>query len=120
MFYDRNVFTNLSQLQPDMIIPDLVDKLTTASESLTEPHRFHACIQVRIVSGIYIMQNTMVRGGGKWQAGEKNRSKGGKMKKGKEKKEENYIQKGEKGLKNASFWAINSAPPAANFLQPLT
>ena len=27
------------------------------------------------------------------------------MKKGKEKKEENYI---EKGLKNASFWAINS------------
>ena len=30
------------------------------------------------------------------------------MKKGKEKKEENYIKKGEKGLKNASFWAINS------------
>ena len=24
------------------------------------------------------------------------------------KKEENYIKKGEKGLKNASFWAINS------------
>ena len=40
------------------------------------------------------------------------------MKKGKEKKEENYIKKGEKGLKNASFWAINSkkifAPPTAN------
>ena len=33
------------------------------------------------------------------------------MKKGK-KKEENYIKKWEKGLKNASFWAINS--PAAN------
>ena len=31
------------------------------------------------------------------------------MKKGKEKKEENYIKKGGKGLKNASFWAIN--PP---------
>ena len=32
------------------------------------------------------------------------------MKKGKEKrkKTENYIKKGEKGLKNASFWAINS------------
>ena len=30
------------------------------------------------------------------------------MKKGKE-KEENYIKKGEKGLKNASFWARN--PP---------
>ena len=29
------------------------------------------------------------------------------MKKGKEKKEENYIKKGGKGLKNASFWAIN-------------
>jgi len=26
------------------------------------------------------------------------------MKKGKEQKEENYIKKGEKGLKNASFW----------------
>ena len=30
------------------------------------------------------------------------------MKKGKEKKEENYIKKGGKGLKNASFWTINS------------
>ena len=28
------------------------------------------------------------------------------MKKG-EKKKENYIKKGEKGLKNVSFWAIN-------------
>ena len=27
---------------------------------------------------------------------------------GKEKNEENYIKKGGKGLKNASFWAINS------------
>ena len=36
------------------------------------------------------------------------RSKGKKMKKGKEKKEENYIKKGGKGLKNASFWAIIS------------
>ena len=31
-----------------------------------------------------------------------------KMKKGKEKKEENYIKKGGKGLKNVSFWVINS------------
>jgi len=55
------------------------------------------------------MQNTMVRGGGKWSAGEKNLELG---------------KKNEKGLKNASFWAINSkippavgqgcAPPAAN------
>ena len=29
------------------------------------------------------------------------------MKKGKEKKEENYIKRGGKGIKNASFWAIN-------------
>ena len=28
------------------------------------------------------------------------------MKEGKEKKEENYIKKGEKGLRNTSFWAI--------------
>ena len=42
------------------------------------------------------------------------------MKKGKEKKEENYIKKGGKGLKNVSFWAIiskkfrggSSDPPA--------
>ena len=54
----------------------------------------------------------MVRGGGKWPAGEeknKNQELGAKKKKkGKEKKEENYIKKGGKGLKNASFWAINS------------
>ena len=32
----------------------------------------------------------------------------GKDEKGERKKEENYIKKGEKGLINASFWAINS------------
>ncbi len=31
-----------------------------------------------------------------------------KNEKGERKKEENYIKKGEKGLLNASFWAINS------------
>ena len=45
------------------------------------------------------MQNIMVRGGGKWSAGEKNLSQE-KNEKGKEKKEENYIKKGEKGLEN--------------------
>ena len=53
----------------------------------------------------------MVREGEKWPAREKNE-------KGEGKKEENYIKKWGKGLKNASFWAINSkirlAPPAAN------
>ena len=32
------------------------------------------------------------------------------MKKGKEKKEENYTKKGGKGLKNASFWASPRPP----------
>ena len=41
------------------------------------------------------------RGGGKWLAGEKNEIR-------ERKKEENHIEKGGKGLKNASFWAINS------------
>ena len=37
------------------------------------------------------------------------------MKRGK-KKEENYINKGGKGLKNASFWAINSPRPPQTYL----
>ena len=40
-----------------------------------------------------------------------------KNEKGERTKEENYIKKEGKGLKNASFWAINStffAPPATN------
>ena len=56
----------------------------------------------------------MVRGG-EWSAREKNKNQ--ELEKGERKKEENYIKKREKGLKNASFWAINSkyfAPPAAN------
>ena len=52
------------------------------------------------------MQNTMVGGNG--QPNKKNilgvREKNGKRQR---KKEENYIKKGGKGLKNASFWAIN-------------
>ena len=66
------------------------------------------------------MQNTMVRGWGKWPAGEKIkiRSKGKKNEIGERKKEETYIRKGEKGLKNASFWAINSKiePPPQTYL----
>ena len=49
-------------------------------------------------AGIYIMQNTKVRG--KWPAGKKIKL-GKKWKRGK--KEENRIKKGGKGLKNASF-----------------
>ena len=49
----------------------------------------------------------MVRGGG-WPAGGKKLKLGVRGKKGKDKKEENYTKKGRKGLKNASFWTINS------------
>ena len=38
-----------------------------------------------------------------------------KKEKEKRKKEENYIEKGEKGLKNASFW-VNKLPPAGKKL----
>ena len=48
----------------------------------------------------------MVRGGD-GQLGEK-KELGEKNEKGKRKKEENYIKRGEQGLQNASFWAINS------------
>ena len=50
------------------------------------------------------MQNTMVRGGGNGQPGKKMKlGVRGKNEKGERKKEENYIKKGGKGLKNASF-----------------
>ena len=50
----------------------------------------------------------MVRGGGMASRGKNEiRSQGKKLKRGKGKKEENYIEKGGKGLKNAPFWAIN-------------
>ena len=49
------------------------------------------------------MQNTMVRGG------DSHFEKKCKLGLGKKiKKEENYIKKGGKGLKNASYWAIDS------------
>ena len=48
------------------------------------------------------------KGGGKLPAGEKNEIRSqGKNAKSERKKDENYIKKGGKGLKNASFWAIN-------------
>ena len=55
------------------------------------------------------MQNTMVRGR-EWPAGEKMKLgvRERKSEKGERKKEENYIKKGGKGLKNVSFWAIIS------------
>ena len=55
------------------------------------------------------MQNTMVRGGGNGQPGKKMKlGVREKNEKGERKKEENYIKKGERGLKNASPWAVIS------------
>ena len=61
-----------------------------------------------LFAGIYIMQNTMVRGGD-GQLGKKIKIKSQEEKiKGGREKGGNYIKKGEKGHKNAFFWAINS------------
>ena len=51
-----------------------------------------------ILAVIYIMQNTMVGGGVKWPAGEKNeiRSKGKKIKKGKEKRRKITLKMGKR------------------------
>ena len=40
----KSIFNTLSTIQPDLIIPPLLDRLQSASESLTEPHRFTACL----------------------------------------------------------------------------
>ena len=58
------------------------------------------------------MQHTMVvvdMGGGGCPLGKNKRLRvRGKNEKGERKTEENYINNGEKGLKNSSFWVINS------------
>lgn len=41
----RSVFQSLSLLAPETIIPPLLDRLETAKDTLTEPHRFHVCVQ---------------------------------------------------------------------------
>ncbi len=46
-YFMDSLWCSLCLLAPEMIIPELLEKLTLASESLTEPHRFHVCIQVR-------------------------------------------------------------------------
>ena len=57
-----------------------------------------------VLTGIYIMQNTMVKGGG-WSAGEKNkiRSQEKKMKNGKEKRGKITLKKGKRALKMHLF-----------------
>ena len=41
----RSVFQSLALLSPSIIIPPLLDRLTVAAYTLTEPHRFHVCVQ---------------------------------------------------------------------------
>jgi len=39
------VFQSLARLSPSTVIPPLLDRLTVAADFLTEPHRFHVCVQ---------------------------------------------------------------------------
>ena len=41
----RSVFSSLALIAPDKVIPRLLTTLSTAADILTEPHRFHVCIQ---------------------------------------------------------------------------
>ena len=40
----RNVFNVLATLRPSLVIPKLIEKLNESAQTLTEPHRFRACI----------------------------------------------------------------------------
>ena len=40
----RNVFNVLATLRPSQVIPKLIEKLNESAQTLTEPHRFRACI----------------------------------------------------------------------------
>ena len=62
----------------------------------------------------------MVRGGGNGWLGKKNENEelGEKNEKRERKREENYMKKGEKGLKNASFWVINFKNFRGGVFQP--
>ena len=40
----KAIFNNLATIRPDLIIPPLLERCYNASESLTEPHRFTACL----------------------------------------------------------------------------
>ena len=46
----RNVFSSLALVSPASVIPKLLETLSTSKDILTEPHRFHVCIQVMLAS----------------------------------------------------------------------
>ena len=43
----RNVFNCLATLAPSQILPELLEKLHEATNTLTEPHKFTVCVQVK-------------------------------------------------------------------------
>ena len=40
----KSIFNSLATIRPDLVLPSLLERLQNASESLTEPHRFTACL----------------------------------------------------------------------------
>ena len=52
----KSVFSHLAALRPDLIVPDLLSKFRESTETLTEPHRFPAC-----VAGLYACARALSR-----------------------------------------------------------
>jgi len=57
----RSVFQSLALLSPSTIIPPLLDRLAVAADTLTEPHRFHVCIQAMSATAGPLVRNYPVR-----------------------------------------------------------
>ena len=53
----RSVFQSLSLLAPDIVIPPLLERLETAKDTLTEPHRFHVCVQAMSATAGPLVRN---------------------------------------------------------------
>ena len=53
----RSVFQSLSLLAPDIVIPPLMERLETAKDTLTEPHRFHVCVQAMSATAGPLVRN---------------------------------------------------------------
>ena len=53
----RSVFQSLSLLAPDIVIPPLIERLETAKDTLTEPHRFHVCVQAMSATAGPLVRN---------------------------------------------------------------
>lgn len=51
------MFQSLSLLAPDIVIPPLMERLETAKDTLTEPHRFHVCVQAMSATAGPLVRN---------------------------------------------------------------